>query len=119
MSGPGVTDASLAGSAPGYLAMPSGLEPGGPTQTWPGVVVVHDAFGMTPDLRRQADRLAVGGYIAVAPDFWHGRPWPLCIRSAFRQVMAGSGPVFEEIDAAAAWLAGQEACTAGSACGVP
>jgi hypothetical protein len=85
----------------------------------PGVVVVHDALGMTADLRRQADRLAVGGHLALAPDLWHGRAWPLCIRSAFRQVMTGSGPVFEEIDAAAAWLAGQEACTAGSACGVP
>jgi carboxymethylenebutenolidase len=111
VSGPGVTDASLAGSAPGYLAMPSGLEPGGPTQTWPGVVVVHDAFGMTPDLRRQADRLAVGGYIALAPDLWHGRAWPRCLRSAFRQLMAGSGPVFDEIDAAAAWLSGLDACT--------
>jgi carboxymethylenebutenolidase len=75
-------DASPADSAPGYLAMPSGPEPSGPPQTFPGVVVVHDAFGMTPDLRRQADRLAVGGYIALAPDLWHGRAWPLCLRSA-------------------------------------
>ena len=74
-------------------------------------MVVHDAFGMTPDLRRQADRLAVGGYIALAPDFWHGRAWPRCLRGAFRQIMAGSGPVFDEIDAAAGWLSGLDACT--------
>ena len=104
-------DASLAGSAPGYLAMPSALQPDGAPQTFPGVVVVHDAFGMTADIRRQADRLAVGGYIALAPDFWHGRAWPRCLRSAFRQIMAGSGPVFEEIDAAGAWLSGLDACT--------
>jgi carboxymethylenebutenolidase len=104
-------DASPPDSAPGYLAMPSGPDRDGPAQTFPGVVVVHDAFGMTADLRRQADRLAVGGYIALAPDLWHGRAWPRCLRPAFRQLAAGSGPVFDEIDAAAAWLAGLDACT--------
>ena len=74
-------------------------------------MVVHDAFGMTPDMRRQADRLAVGGYIALAPDFWHGRAWPRCLRGAFRQIMAGSGPVFDEIDAAAGWLSALDTCT--------
>jgi len=111
VSAPGIPDASLADSAPGYLAMPSRPHPDGPPETFPGVVVVHDAFGMTADLRRQADRLAVGGYIALAPDLWHGRAWPRCLRSAFRQLVAGSGPVFDEIDAAAAWLAGLDACT--------
>jgi carboxymethylenebutenolidase len=106
-----MTDSSPAESAPGYLARPARKNADGPAESFPGVVVVHDVFGMTPDLRRQADRLAVGGYIALAPDFWHGKAWPTCIRSAFRQVMAGSGPVFEEIDAAAAWLAGLDACT--------
>jgi carboxymethylenebutenolidase len=104
-------DTSPADSAPGYLATPSGPDPGEPGQAFPGVVVVHDAFGMTPDLRRQADRLAVGGYIALAPDLWHGRAWPRCLLPAFRQLTAGSGPLFDEIGAAAAWLAGLDACT--------
>jgi carboxymethylenebutenolidase len=89
--------------------MPPAAEEG--SGSFPGVVVVHDVFGMTPDLRRLADKLAAGGYIALAPDFWHGKAWPRCIRPAFRQVMAGSGPVFDEIDAAAAWLAGLDACS--------
>jgi len=106
-----MADAASAESAPGYLAMPARQVPGGPPETFPGVVVVHDVFGVTPDLRRQADRVAASGYIAVAPDLWHGKPWPLCLRAAFRQVMAGSGPVFEQIDAAAAWLKGLDACS--------
>ena len=106
-----MTDTPAAGPAPGYVAMPAGRDVEGAAETFPGVVVVHDVFGPTPDLHRQADRLAVAGYIAVAPDLWHGRPWPLCIQGAFRQVMAGSGPVFDEIDAAAAWLKGLDACT--------
>jgi carboxymethylenebutenolidase len=107
----GVNPGGTAEPAPGYLAMPAGRDVEGAAETYPGVVVVHDAFGMTPDLRRQADRLAVGGYIALAPDLWHGKPWPLCLQGAFRQVMAGSGPVFDEIDGAAAWLKGLDACT--------
>ena len=59
-------------------------------ERFPGVVVVHDVFGMTPDLRRQADRLAASGYIALAPDLWHGKAWPRCIRSAFGQVTMSS-----------------------------
>jgi carboxymethylenebutenolidase len=104
-------DTSPAGSAPGYLAMPPWPRADGARQAFPGVVVVHDLLGMTSDLRRQADRLAVGGYIALAPDLWHGKAWPRCVRAAFRQFMAGSGPLFEEIEAAAGWLAGLDACT--------
>jgi carboxymethylenebutenolidase len=74
-------------------------------------VVIHDIFGMTPDLRRQADKLAGSGYIAFAPDLWHGRRWPLCVQSAFRQFTAGSGPMFTELEAAAARLAAMENCT--------
>jgi carboxymethylenebutenolidase len=97
-------------SAPGYLARPAGDAEDGP-QSFPGVVVVHDLFGMTPDLRRQADRLAASGYLALAPDLWHGKAFPRCIRSAFRQITVGSGPAFDEIDAAASWLTGLGNCT--------
>jgi carboxymethylenebutenolidase len=110
-NGPGMTEGQVTQSPPGYLATPPGYGAGEPARAFPGVVVVHDIFGMTPDLRRHADRLAAAGYIALAPDLWHGKAWPRCIRSAFRQVMAGSGPAFEEIDTAAAWLAGLDGCT--------
>ena len=29
---------------------------------WPGVVVLHESFGLNYDIRQQADRLAAAGY---------------------------------------------------------
>lgn len=83
----------------GYLAVPEGTGP------WPGVVVIHEAFGLNADIRSHADRLAAEGYLALAPDLFRGRPWVRCVRSAFRQVVAGSGPAFDTLDAARELLA--------------
>jgi carboxymethylenebutenolidase len=78
---------------------------------WPGVVVVHDALGMSQDLRNQADWLSGEGYLAAAPDLFRGRNQTMCIVSVFRQASAGHGPVFDDIDATRAWLTAQGECT--------
>jgi len=70
------------GSAPGYLAVPDGSGP------WPGVVVIHESWGLNADIRAHADRLAVGGYLALAPDLYGGKSWLRCIRGVFRQLRA-------------------------------
>jgi carboxymethylenebutenolidase len=83
----------------GYLAVPAGTGP------WPGVVVIHEIFGLNADIRSKADLLAEHGYLALAPDLYRGRPWVRCLRGSFRQLHAGSGPAFEAIDAARELLA--------------
>ena len=44
------------------LVRPSGSGP------WPGVVMIHEAFGLDEVMRRQAERLAAAGYLARAVD---------------------------------------------------
>ena len=53
---------TLPGDVKAHLAVPPvGAGP------WPGVVVLHESFGLNDDIRQQADRLAAAGYLALAP----------------------------------------------------
>src|SRR5256712_6235832 len=52
------------GSIPAYLARPSG------DGVWPGVVVIHDLFGLMDHTRDIAERLAYEGYVALAPNLF-------------------------------------------------
>lgn len=89
------------GSTSAYLAVPVGPPPG----PWPGVVVIHESWGLNGDIRAHADRLAAAGYLALAPDLYRGKSFARCLRDMFRQLRAGSGPAFDTIDAARAALA--------------
>ncbi len=88
------------GTAPGYLAIPSAGQ--GP---WPGVVVIHEAFGLNDDIRKKADQFAARGYLALAPDLNDGKFWVRCVRSALGHLRAQSGPAFAVLEAARDFLA--------------
>ena len=78
---------------------------------WPGVVVLHESFGLNDDIRQQADRLAAAGYLALAPDLFSAGGAVRCLRATFRAAMSGRGKAFDDIEAARAWLTGREDCT--------
>ena len=103
---PEITFRAPHGEVPGYLAVPA--EGAGP---WPGVVVIHEAFGLNADIRGKADQMAAHGYLALAPDLYEHKAWIRCVRSAFTQLRAQSGPAFETLDAARSFLAGRADCT--------
>jgi carboxymethylenebutenolidase len=94
----------------GYLAVPTGAASAGPGP-WPGVIVIHEAFGLNDDVRKKADHFAAHGYVALAPDLFDGRSWLRCVRGAIRQLRAGSGPAFTLLDAARSYLAARDDCS--------
>jgi carboxymethylenebutenolidase len=98
-----------AGSLTAYLAAPSGDGP------WPGVVVVHDALGMTADLRRITDRFASNGYLALAPALFRRGQKLQCVVSTLRSQLRGQGPAFDDLIAAREHLAADDRSSSGSA----
>ena len=89
-----------------HLAVPAVGE--GP---WPGVVVLHESFGLNDDIRQQAGRLAAAGYLAVAPDLYSAGGYWRCMRATFRSLTAGRGRAFDDIEAARRWLDDRPDCT--------
>lgn len=85
------------------LALPPGHRPG---DRHPGVLVVHEIWGLNDDIRSIAARFASLGYAALAPDLYD-RPGPrlLCIARTFATLRRGSGDAFDDLDAARRWLA--------------
>lgn len=93
------------GTMSAYVARPAGMG------AWPGVVVIHDAAGMSEDLRHQTDWLAGEGFLAIAPDLLYWGGTITCIRALMRDIAAGSGPAYDDVEAARAWLIDQPDCT--------
>lgn len=57
--------ASKGGDVPAYLALPEG-------GSGPGVVVIQEWWGLVPHIEEVVDRFAAEGFVALAPDLYHG-----------------------------------------------
>ncbi len=84
------------------VALPERAE--GPS---PGVVVIHELFGLNDDIRGVCARFAANGYAAIAPHLWSVGSRRACISLVVRELRAGQGggPVAELVEAARAYLA--------------
>ncbi|HST53247.1 MAG TPA: dienelactone hydrolase family protein [Pyrinomonadaceae bacterium] len=65
MAGQMVEFQSNGGTAQGYLSMPD-------SGRGPGVVVIQEWWGLVPHIKDVADRFAREGFVALAPDLYHG-----------------------------------------------
>ena len=93
------------GQMPCYLAKPTRLE------ACPGVIVLHDVGGMSQDHRNQADWLAEAGFMALAVDLYYLGGFLRCIRAVARDLMARSGPAFDDVEACRSWLIAEPRCS--------
>jgi carboxymethylenebutenolidase len=65
MPGQLVSFSSNGRTASGYLATPA--------ENGPGVIVIQEWWGLVPHIKNVADRFAAAGFLAVAPDLYHGK----------------------------------------------
>jgi carboxymethylenebutenolidase len=100
---PGLPGASA--GLTGEFAVPEGTGP------WPGVVLVHEAFGINDVMRRQAERFARAGYIAIMPDLFTEGGARKCLTQTFRELTAGTGRSFADIESARQLLMARVDCT--------
>jgi carboxymethylenebutenolidase len=68
----------------GLLALPDGPGP------HPGVVVIHEAFGLNDNMRDIAHRFADAGYAALAVDLFTGRNRAICMARYMAGMLMGS-----------------------------
>jgi len=69
---------------PAYLARPDGAGP------FPAVVVIHEIFGLTENIKDIAERFATAGYVALAVDLFAERNRALCIFNVLRSQLFSS-----------------------------
>jgi carboxymethylenebutenolidase len=95
------------GSIPlrGFLAVPDG------EGLWPGVVLIHEIFGLDDVMRRQATRLATAGYLTLAIDLYSAGGPARCLVSTMRSLFSGTGRAYADIETARRWLLDSRDCT--------
>ncbi|MFD4526147.1 dienelactone hydrolase family protein [Streptomyces sp. NPDC058470] len=100
----GELSAGRGGSQPlrGYLARPS-QDAHGPGP-WPGVVVVHEAFGLDEQAKGQTERLAAAGFLTLAVDLFSAGGVRRCLVSTIRALNRGEGRAFTDIGTGREWL---------------
>lgn len=82
----------------GYLATPAGPGP------FPGVVMIHEAFGLDANSVRHAERLAAAGYLTLAVDLYSDGGSRRCLVATMQNLLSGTGRAFADIATTRKWL---------------
>ena len=71
----------------------------------PGLIVIHEIFGLNDDIRRITGKVADLGYAALAPDLYDGPGMRIvCIARTVATLRRGEGTAFADLDAARAFV---------------
>ncbi|MCW2658962.1 MAG: dienelactone hydrolase family protein [Mycobacterium sp.] len=93
------------GSIDALLNLPQGQGP------WPGVVVIHDAFGYRPDKEATNARIAQAGYVALTPNLYSRGGLVRCITRVMRELLTQRGRALDDIVAARDHLKAMSECS--------
>ena len=88
-----------------YRAVPAGEGP------WPGLVLVHEIFGLDDEMKRHADKLAAMGYLVLAPDLLSRGRKVVCLAQTMTALRKGKGQAFDDLESAREALLADPACT--------
>ncbi|MGH2599016.1 MAG: dienelactone hydrolase family protein [Dehalococcoidia bacterium] len=103
---------SNGGASEGYLALPrlngrNGHHPG----PYAGVIVIQEYWGLAPHIKSVADRIAAEGFVALAPDLYHGLTAAEPDEAGKLLMGLAMDQAAKDIAGAAAYLAGRDDCT--------
>lgn len=100
-----ITLDTAAGPIDALLNTPQGPGP------WPGVVIVHDAFGYRPDNEAVSRRIAAAGYLALTPNMYSRGGMARCVTRVMRELLTQRGRALDDILAARDHLLGLPDCS--------
>ncbi len=101
-----VTFPSSAGEASGVLFAPGGGVKG------PGVVLIHEWWGVNQQIQTLAQRWADAGFVTIVPDLYHGKIASTAHDAGAMMKALDFGKAVQEIAGAVAFLRAEEQCTA-------
>lgn len=82
----------------GYLATPEGPGP------HPGVLMIHEWWGLNEGITVMAEALAAEGYVVLAPDAYRGQVTGLFPRALWLRLTTPQEQIFNDVDAGLAHL---------------
>lgn len=81
-----------------YVARPEGAGP------FPTVIMLHEFWGLKPEIIGKADALAADGYVVVAPDMYRGRSTGWLPRAIYLALTVPEEQVLDDLDPVFRWL---------------
>ena len=106
MAGETVQFPSNGQEAEGYLAMPA-------AGSGPGVIVIQEWWGLVPHIKDICDRLASEGFVALAPDLFHGETTTEPDEAGKLMMGMNIDQAAKDMSGAVDYLAGHDASTGG------
>ncbi len=78
---------------------------------WPGIVVIHEIFGIDAEMHKHLRHLADLGYLAVMPNLYTDGGMRRCLIGTLKSLRTGRGRAYADIEAARQFMLDDPSCT--------